>query len=100
MWEIMEENIFKNEDGDYQDKAGNLYTKERVNRYHVYSKWTGSSARPDEPWSLVYSCDTLESAKRLKEEEEKNDVKKGNDHLIKYKVKDAGKPSYYYSLLW
>ena len=84
MWEIMEENIFKNEDGDYQDKAGNLYTKERVNRYHVYSKWTGSSARPDEPWNLVYSCDTLESAKRLKEEEEKNDVKKGNDHLIKY----------------
>lgn len=94
------ENIFKNEDGDYQDKAGNRFTKEWVNRYRVYSQYIGSYARPDEPWKLLYSCNTKEDAESLKKSEEKQNKKDGNEYPLKFKVVDAGQPNYYYSLIW
>ena len=95
----LENKIFKNENGDYQDKAGNFYYEEKILRYRVMTKYVGSNARENERWRLTFSSSTLDGANRLMKQEAERMKKHGYKNEI-MKVVDNGEASSYFSLMY
>ena len=95
----LENKIFKNKNGDYQDKAGNFYYEEKILRYRVMTKYVGSNARENERWRLTFSSSSLEQANKLVEHQTER-MKKANYKNLAFKVVDNGKASSHFSLMY
>ena len=91
--------IFKNENGEFQDKNGNIYYEEKILRYRVMSKYVGPQATEHDKWRLSYSSSTLKGVEELMNHEVQR-MEQANYKNEIMKVVDNGEESSVFSLMY